>query len=134
MVGFICNLCWHNGSIFLNSMINIFIFRCVEPDTFNNYYNFADRLTQNNSPDCPFNKKLSSLHLTKFANRLVFQKDITHMYWSPSLGVLPYFKSETRQFVLSVVRLILSLLLLLKLLSLLCSLSLWCWSCTLNRS
>ena len=43
---------------------SIFFFRCVDPDTSNYcYYYFADRPPRNNSPDCPFNKKLSCLRL-----------------------------------------------------------------------
>ena len=40
-------------------MIGIFIFGCTDPET-QDYY-FADRPTQNDSADCPYNKKLSCL-------------------------------------------------------------------------
>ena len=44
-------------------MMNIFIFRCVDPEIQDYHYYFADRPTQNNSPDCLYNKKLSCLRL-----------------------------------------------------------------------
>ena len=51
-----------------NSMINIIIFRCVDPETLDYYYCFAYRPTRNNSPDYQYNKKLSCLCLM----RLIF--------------------------------------------------------------
>ena len=54
---------------FFTSMINIFNFKCVDPET-SDYYYLANWPTWNNSPDCPYNKKLSCLRLiyyfTKF--------------------------------------------------------------------
>ena len=49
---------------FFTLAINTFIFKCSKPVTYNCYYYFANQLTQNSSPDCPYNKKLSCLHLT----------------------------------------------------------------------
>ena len=46
-------------------MINVFNFIYADPETYDYYYHFADRPTQNNSPDCPYNKKLSCLRLRK---------------------------------------------------------------------
>ena len=43
--------------------MNIFIFRCADPEIQDDHYYFADRPTQNNSPDCLYNKKLSCLRL-----------------------------------------------------------------------
>ena len=44
-------------------MMNIFIFRCADPEIQDYHYYFADRPTQNNSPDCLYTKKLSCLRL-----------------------------------------------------------------------
>ena len=63
MVAFICNLCWLNSTSSFNSKINIFIFRCADPETLDYYY-FADRTTRNNSPDFPYNKNLSYLRIS----------------------------------------------------------------------
>ena len=48
---------------FFTLIINIFIFPCPNPKVEDNYNYFVDRLTQINSPDCPYNKKLSCLWL-----------------------------------------------------------------------
>ena len=47
------------------SMINIFIFRCADPETEDYYYHFGDRPTCNNSPDYPYDEKLMCLRLTE---------------------------------------------------------------------
>ena len=47
--------------IIFTSMIKVFIFRCANPETY--YYYFADWQSRKNSPDCPYNKKLSCLRL-----------------------------------------------------------------------
>ena len=61
MVSFICKLWWHNSTIFLNLVINTFIFRFADPETSDYYNYFANPLTQNNSSDCPYNKKIITL-------------------------------------------------------------------------
>ena len=66
MVDFIRNLCWHKSTSVFNSMINVFIFRCTDPETYNNYYYFADWPTPNNYPDYPYNKRWSCLCLREF--------------------------------------------------------------------
>ena len=49
---------------YLTSMIDIFLFLHFPTLKLNGYYYyFADRPTRNNSPDCPYNKKLSCLGL-----------------------------------------------------------------------
>ena len=37
----------------------------IGSETWNYYHNLDDRLTQNSSPDCPYNKNLSCIHLRK---------------------------------------------------------------------
>ena len=37
-------------------MVNIFTYRCANPETLDYYY-FADQPTQNNSPGCLYSKK-----------------------------------------------------------------------------
>ena len=58
MVDFICTFCWHNSTSFFNSMINILNFRYANPKTSDYYYYFANWWTQNNSLDCPYDKKI----------------------------------------------------------------------------
>ena len=53
---FTCNLHWLDSISFFNSMINIFIFRCVDLKTLDYYNYFADRPTQYNPPNCPYNR------------------------------------------------------------------------------
>ena len=62
-------------------MINFFILRCAEAKTYDDdddddyyyyYYYCADRATQNNSPDCLYNKKLSCL---------CFMLSVYHRLW-----------------------------------------------------
>ena len=53
---------------FLTSFINIFISKCADPSTEDCYDYFADRPTQNNSPDYPHNKNLSCLRVTQLLN------------------------------------------------------------------
>ena len=65
VVGFLCNLHWHNSTSFFNSMINIFIFTYADPETWDYYY-FVDQPTWNNSHNCLYHKKLSCLCLTDF--------------------------------------------------------------------
>ena len=55
---------WQTKHIsFVTSMINIFNFKCANPENSAFYYYFANRPSWNNSPDCPYNKKLSCLCL-----------------------------------------------------------------------
>ena len=44
-------------------MINIFIFRCAGTETWDYFYYFVDRPAQYNSPDCPYNNKISYFRL-----------------------------------------------------------------------
>ena len=86
MVCFTCNLCWHNSVSFFNSMINICIFRCADPET-DDYYYFAGQLTRHNSPNCPHNKWLSCLRLIAgcfFFHLRLFIELQANYYASPS--------------------------------------------------
>ena len=72
VVGFICKLC----TGFFNSMINIFILRCVDTETEDYYYYFADQPTRYSSPYCLYNKKLGLLRLNEVLSRfMVIPKD-----------------------------------------------------------
>ena len=51
-------------------MINIFIFRYADPEAKDYYFYFADQMTQNNSPDYPYNKKLGCPCLIQFGKQV----------------------------------------------------------------
>ena len=51
------NIFQSQGKRFFNSMINIFIFRCADPETWDFCHYFINQPTRNNSPNCPYNKK-----------------------------------------------------------------------------
>ena len=57
---------------FFTSMITIFLFRCADPYTEVNHYYFADWLTENNSPNCLYNKKISCFCLIAIFIYLIF--------------------------------------------------------------
>ena len=44
-------------SSFFNLMVSIFILRCADPETLDDYYYFADRPTGNNFLDSPYTTK-----------------------------------------------------------------------------
>ena len=64
---------------FSTSMINILIFRCANPKTEDYFHYFADQLTQNNSPSCLYNKKLSFLCLIRHCGKRVMSMIISYL-------------------------------------------------------
>ena len=73
--------------IFFNSMINNFIFRCVDPWIEDYYYYFADQPTQYSSPNTLYNKKIKCHCLT--------------FYISPEINYINLWKSNLKSVSLS---------------------------------